>query len=395
MFPRFLRRLPQSSYKVRLSIFLLSFFFCGFFMILGMIVTYNRGLTPIFAIPVALAAWMFRPREAAIAIGSIFLMLVIINSHAMGGHMWPFPLILTFLCGLFAALIVAFAIGFLRHALHIADAAQRQSQLAEQRIALGFEREQRLNALKDQFLANVSHELRTPLTEVRGYIELLQDHHEELDDALQKDFLYKALHGCDELQSLMSDILDAVRISNDVHPPHFEEVLLANLVRETLARTSAWIQEQRPLHLDIPPALTVWADRQQLRQVLRNLLSNAYKYSPPWTPITVRASTSKAGGEAGGNSSYVHVSVQDSGAGIKPAEISRLFQKFARLERDVAGPTRGTGLGLYISKQLVEGMGGSIWVESAGTPGQGCCFCFTVLQTADAGITGGRSRQKT
>jgi signal transduction histidine kinase len=383
VFPRFLRYLPQSSYKLRLSIFLFSFLFCGFFMVLGMIVTYNRGLTPIFAIPVALAAWMFTPRAAAIAIGFVFLMLIVVNTRATGGHMWPFTLILTFFCGMLAALIVAIAIGFLRYALQLADTARRQSQVAEEWTAIGYRHEQHLNKLKDQFLANVSHELRTPLTEVRGFLELLRDHRKDLDNALQEAFLYKALQGCDELQLLVSDILDALRISNDVLPPSCEELPLANLVRETLAGNYAWIQEQRPLHLDISPAQSVWADRQQLRQVLRNLFSNAFKYSPARTPITVRASL---GEETGKASPYICVRVQDAGPGIKPADIPLLFQKFGRLERDVTGTTRGAGLGLYISKQLVEGMGGRIWVESAGVPGQGCCFCFTLLQAPEVAV---------
>ena len=80
---RFLRSLPSLPLYLRLSIFLLGFFICGAFMMLGLLVTNNRGLTPIFAIPVALAAWMFPPRQAALALGSVFLMLIIINTAAV------------------------------------------------------------------------------------------------------------------------------------------------------------------------------------------------------------------------------------------------------------------------------------------------------------------------
>jgi signal transduction histidine kinase len=386
MFLRFLRYVPQSSYTLRLGIFALSFLFSGVFMVLGMVVTNNRGLTPIFAIPVALAAWMFRPRVASIAIGCIFLMLIIVNTRAVGSLAWSFPLTLTFICGALASIIVAFSIGFLRHALNVADAAHRQSQKAEVRTSISYKREQHLNELKDQFLTNVSHELRTPLTEVRGYIELLQAHHEQLEPATQTAFLDRALLGCNDLQEQVSNILDAMKIGSDVRPPHLEVVLISKLAHETLVDADVWSQVKHPLHLDIPETLAVWADQQQLRQVLRNLLSNAFKYSPPQTPVTIGAASSNIDGEDMETSSYVCISIQDTGPGIMPDDIPLLFQKFVRLERDLAGPIRGSGLGLYISKQLVEGMGGRIWVQSTGVPGQGCCFRFTLHQAAHGPI---------
>jgi len=254
------------------------------------------------------------------------------------------------------------------------------------RTAIAYKREQHLNELKDQFLTNVSHELRTPLTEVRGYIELLQAHHEQLEPAIQTDFLNRALLGCNELQDQVSNILDAMKIASDVRPPHLEVLLISKLVHETLIDADIWNQVKHPLHLDIPETLAVWADQQQLRQVLRNLLSNAFKYSPSQTPVTVGAASSNIDGEDMETSSYVGISVQDAGPGIMPDDIPLLFQKFVRLERDLAGPIRGSGLGLYISKQLVEGMGGRIWVESTGVPGQGCCFRFTLHQAAHVPI---------
>src|SRR5260370_31658344 len=107
-FLRFLRPLPSLPLHLRLAIFLLSFFVCGFFMVLGLIVTSNRGLTPIFAIPVALASWMFRPRQAALALGCIFLMLIVINTAMVKSLLWPLPLTISFICGLIAALLRAY-----------------------------------------------------------------------------------------------------------------------------------------------------------------------------------------------------------------------------------------------------------------------------------------------
>jgi len=104
---------------------------------------------------------------------------------------------------------------------------------------------------------------------------------------------------------------------------------------------------------------------------LRNLFSNIFKYVPPYTEVSIEASQSTP-------SSPVYLSVQDRGPGIPPEEIPLLFEKFVRLKRDLAGPTRGTGLGLYICKRLVEAMGGRIWVESSGRPGEGSRFCLTL-----------------
>ena len=122
----------------------------------------------------------------------------------------------------------------------------------------------------------------------------------------------------------------------------------------------------------------VLADKQYVHQVLLNLLSNAFKYSPMDTPIEVSArkydnSTAKAN-----NNSLVCVSIQDAGPGIPPTEAPLLFGKFVRLKRDLVGSVRGTGLGLYISKQLIEAMGGNIWVDSSGVVGQGSRFSFTL-----------------
>jgi signal transduction histidine kinase len=136
------------------------------------------------------------------------------------------------------------------------------------------------------------------------------------------------------------------------------------------------MRESYSIHLDIPESLALWADPQYLRQVLRNLLSNAFKYTPRQTNIVISAALEEGKGQ--GASDMVRLCVKDAGMGIPPAEIPLLFEKFVRLQRDMSGSKQGTGLGLYISKQVVEAMGGRIWVESTGVPGQGSCFCFTL-----------------
>jgi signal transduction histidine kinase len=110
--------------------------------------------------------------------------------------------------------------------------------------------------------------------------------------------------------------------------------------------------------------------------VLINLLSNALKYSNPATPIEIAAfAARKAHGQ---ESSLVQLNMRDHGLGIPPRDQPKLFQRFVRLERDIAGPVRGTGVGLYVCRILVMAMGGRIWVENSGIPGEGSTFSFTL-----------------
>ncbi len=381
-FLRFLRLLPSLSSYLRVSIFLLSFLICGAFMIRGLMVTNNRGLTPIFAIPVALAAWMFPPRQAALALGSVFLMLIIINTAAVRSLLWPFPLVITFLCGLVAALIVAGAIGVLRYALHVTEIARQHARQAEQQMTRAYKQEQHLNELKDQFLLNINHELRTPLTSLQGYLQLLEEHQKELGVSNQSPFLAHALQSSEELVHIVNTLLDALQYSDAVIQPQYEDLSVASIVQSAANLFEPQHWQSHHLDLLIPEPLTVRADHQFFRQILGNLLSNACKYSPPQTTVTVGAQQET---DASRQES-VRIWVQDAGPGIAPNEIPLLFGKFVRLKRDQAGTVPGAGLGLYICKQLVEAMGGRIWAESAGVVGEGSRFYFTLPGAAQATI---------
>jgi len=127
-------------------------------------------------------------------------------------------------------------------------------------------------------------------------------------------------------------------------------------------------QEQRKVYLDIPAHLSVQADAGRLRQVLLNLSINALKYSEQGTPIAFAARAMMDSVPS------VVISVLDKGKGIPPQQQGHLFQRFYRLERDVNSPVRGTGLGLYISRRLIESMDGKIGVESTGIEGAGSAF---------------------
>ncbi len=381
-FLRFLRPLPSLPLSLRLSIFLLSFIICGAFMILGLLVTNNRGLTPIFAIPVALAAWMFQPRQAALALGGVFLMLIILNTAAVKSLLWPLPLLISFLCGIVAALIVAGAIGVLRYALQVTEMARQHSWQAEQHMTSAYKQEQHLNDLKDQFLLTINHELRTPLTALHGYLQLLQEYQRELDVSHQSPFLAEALQSSEELVHMVNRLLDALQFSNAALQPQYEDLSVASLVQSAanLFEPQQW--QSHHLDLLIPDHLQVRADRQFFHHILWNLLSNACKYAPPHTTVTVGAQQETGSSQQ----ESVCIWVQDAGLGIAPHEIPLLFGKFVRLKRDQAGTVPGAGLGLYICKQLVEALGGRIWVESSGVVGEGSRFSFTLPGAAQTSI---------
>ncbi|MGZ6388083.1 MAG: sensor histidine kinase, partial [Ktedonobacterales bacterium] len=147
--------------------------------------------------------------------------------------------------------------------------------------------------------------------------------------------------------------------------------------------------EARAVSIHVPSDLVVWADEGRLRQILVNLLANALKYSAPGTPIDLRADTydpthrerQRSRGGAGSQQpsvKLIQISVRDRGLGVPPHDISKLFNRFVRLERDIAGPVRGTGVGLYMCRVLIDAMGGRIWVESSGIAGEGSTFAFVL-----------------
>jgi signal transduction histidine kinase len=246
-----------------------------------------------------------------------------------------------------------------------------------------YKHQQHLSQLKDQFLINVSHELRTPLTELYGYLELLLEYEERLDKEGRTTFLKHAISGCEELTLLINNVLDAIHLDKEKKPPRAQALSVAQAVHDVLAQFDPRTLQNYDIQVDIAQTLRVKADPQYMRQVLRNLLSNAYKYAPHQTRVVVRAFEGNPTPQSGHTCQQVTICIKDQGPGIDPGDIPLLFEKFVRLKRDLSGPVRGTGLGLYISKQLIEEMKGQIWVESEGVDGKGSSFCFALPAARD------------
>jgi signal transduction histidine kinase len=242
---------------------------------------------------------------------------------------------------------------------------------AERQATLAYEHQREINEMKDQFLLNVSHELRTPLTTLGGTLELLQENDEHQDTMWRADLLTLAVENHEELVSMVSRILDATSVISEIPQAQPEAICLQKLVQEELEALSQEDVLAYTIHVQVSKELLVWADPQFLRQVLRNLLTNIFKYVPKQTEIHIQAVQAAP-------SSPVCLSIQDAGPGIPAEELPLLFEKFVRLKRDLAGTVRGTGLGLYICKRLVEAMEGRIWVESSGRVGEGSRFCINL-----------------
>lgn len=249
--------------------------------------------------------------------------------------------------------------------------ANATAQLYEQQ-RVAHRRLQELDQLKDQFMVTASHELRTPLTAVQGYIELITQYDEMLPPEQRKEFLQKARRSCDELVVLLGNVMDASRLEMEasIRPASMVPVNVREMIESVTDLIEPQLKQQhRQVYLTIPAHLAVLADAARLRQVLVNISVNALKYSPAQTPIAFSAHVMCIESQ-----SVVILSIADKGKGIAPHDQGRLFERFVRLESDINSPVRGSGLGLYISRRLIEAMNGKIWLESRGIPGEGSTF---------------------
>jgi signal transduction histidine kinase/CheY-like chemotaxis protein len=219
--------------------------------------------------------------------------------------------------------------------------------------------------LKDEVVSTVSHELRTPLTSVRGFAELMLEH--EFPAEKQRQFL-SIIHGeTIRLTKLINDFLDLQRMESGRQVYHFERLDLGELLRESLALFTH-ADGKHSLRLETPDTLPpIQADRDRIRQVLANLLSNAMKFSPQGGEATVGARQESA---------HVMVWVADHGIGIPPGAIAKLFGKFFRVDSTETRNIGGTGLGLALVKRIVEAHQGRVWVESE--VGRGSTFFFSL-----------------
>ncbi len=363
--PHFLLRL---SWHIRLTVAIIVDVLCLVLFVDAPMIAHNPL---VLAASISLTTWMFRRLGLYFCICTQFIVLWIYSSIQYKTWFLPTMIVWGFLIDTLLLLIVGLFVYGQRRAFDVTQEAQEEVELA-------YEEQQKFYHVKDQFLQNVNHELRTPLTAIYGYLELLLVHDSQLDATVRATFLEHAMQSCDELQLLINNVLDSMGMDSERKRLQMNELAVIDIVNEVLERFDPKTLQEHSLYIDVPDYIVVRANPQHTRQVLRNLLSNAFKYAPPATPITISATLHGMIVDQSHPVPEIRISVKDAGPGIPKAEISQLFGQFVRLQRDTSGRVHGSGLGLFLSKQFVEMMGGKIWVESEGIPGEGSTFSFTL-----------------
>ena len=229
-----------------------------------------------------------------------------------------------------------------------------------------------IDRLKAEFTSVVSHELRTPLTSIRGSLGLLAGGVLGPLPAKGQRMLAIAVTNTDRLIRLINEILDIERIESGQAPLQPREIGVADILGQAVELMDAMAHEAGISLVPRPVEAKLWADPDRLTQTLTNLISNAIKFSPPGTTVSVTARRSGA---------EIVFTVADQGRGIPPNQLETIFERFHQVDGSDSREKGGTGLGLAICRSIVEQHGGRIWAESA--PAQGATFLFALPAPTD------------
>jgi PAS domain S-box-containing protein len=230
----------------------------------------------------------------------------------------------------------------------------------------------KLSNLKSELLRRTSHELKTPLVSIKGFSDLLLDlHREKLDDYVVST-LNQIRKGCIRLEYLISDILNAAELESGTIQARKSEEDLSFLIKFCVKELKGLSELRKQIiKIEILEPLVILIEKEEIHKVISNILSNAIKYTPPYGTIKIRSEI---------QDDFIVISVKDNGIGFTEEEKSRIFKQFGKIERYGQGMdiiSEGSGLGLYISKKIIELHGGKIWVESEGSK-KGSTFYFSL-----------------
>lgn len=250
------------------------------------------------------------------------------------------------------------------------DVVQKTVDQKTQDLRLALETLQKSNQLKSDFVAMVSHEIRNPLTVLKSTLALFS--HSKLGSKKREEVLQIMVRYIDHMINISNDLLDISRIEAGVMQYHLEKLSLYKVLCSVVHHFHSFEKDCGiKLSVECPKEYFIYADELKTKQILDNLVSNAFKATPRGGQITLSARSLDNG--------FMEISVIDTGHGIEKDQMQHLFKRFVRLQ----GPqshTKGTGLGLNIVKSLVEAQGGKIWAESE--MGKGAAFRFTLPSTA-------------
>ncbi|RZJ29588.1 MAG: PAS domain-containing sensor histidine kinase, partial [Brevundimonas sp.] len=252
----------------------------------------------------------------------------------------------------------------------IAELEDREEKLSllARKYEVAMTRAEAANQAKSEFLANMSHELRTPLNAINGFSEIMASElFGPLGDAKYKGYAGDILRSGQHLLSLINDVLDMAKIEAGKLTLHYEPVSLKEVVDDATRLMRGKIEDAGlKLVVDAPALPEIEADHRGLKQVILNLISNAVKFTPEGGEIIVSLSQL--------DDDTVQLAVTDTGIGIAPEDLARLARPFEQVEGQHSKTTQGTGLGLALTKSLIELHGGALVMKSE--PGQGTTVSF-------------------
>jgi PAS domain S-box-containing protein len=257
--------------------------------------------------------------------------------------------------------------------VHLAPVISRADFLGTVSIFQDITHQVEVDRLKSEFVATVSHELRTPMTSIKGYVEILLMGAAGTLNPQQGHFLEVVKTNTERLQVLVNDLLDISRIESGKATLAVQPLDLGEIAHEAvndLGQRSQKDGKPMAIKLKMVPSLPLaLGDKERVRQIFDSLLENAYQYTAEKGKITLRIHQS---------GQELQVDVEDNGIGIPLEQQDRVFERFYRGEHPFVLATSGTGLGLSIVQHLVEMHNGRIWLKSAGVPGMGSTFSFTL-----------------